>query len=201
MKTALPVDGQKKVAPSKQNTTIATLKRRSAITQFVSTPAEGRYFKVTPKNIDHNLFTDKRSDEQQETTRQIIVQALLLVDSNPEKYGKPFVTTMPEKTWKVKTVKEIAEIADTLGGHMANWVEQALEWAQRITNGHTWKDICNRPDTANWYRLVKWQNGKIRRIGGSSKIGVNIPASDVETYSYKNNYIVFNTVPLVVRDI
>ena len=97
MKTALPVDGQKKVAPSKQNTTIATLKRRSAITQFVSTPAEGRYFKVTPKNIDYNLFTDKRSDEQQEITRQIIIQALLLVKSNPEKYGKPFVTTIPDR--------------------------------------------------------------------------------------------------------
>ena len=31
---------------------------------------------------------------------------------------------------------------------MADWVEQAFEWAQRISNGESWKTICNDADTA-----------------------------------------------------
>ena len=81
---------------------------------------------------------------------------------------------------------------------MANWVEQALEWAQRITNCDSWDDICNLKDTARWYRLICWKDGKARPIGGSCDDVTHIPPSDVDLYDYDEDYRLYNTIPLVV---
>lgn len=160
-------------------------------------PVENQLFDVNPVAINQKLFIRKRADESQEATRQIILEALLEVKENP-KYARKFSTLMPEKIDGVKTVKELKEIASTLGDHMADWVEQALEWAQRIQNGESWEEVCNKPDTANWYRLIVWKNKYARTIGGAQKIRSSSPASNIGTRGFSLSKGLINIVPLVV---
>ena len=86
-----------------------------------------------------------------------------------------------------------------LGDHMANWVEQGLEWAQRVANGESWETICNKPDTANWYRAVVWKKNYIKLVGGAIAIGAYLNASDVDYVEYYDTHYFDNVVPLVVR--
>ena len=166
--------------------------------QVCGRPEEGKWFEVNPQAINQELFQKERDDRRQERTRQLILEAFAEMKSNPGKYGRPFKTMMPEKTWHSKTVANLKELASRLGDHNADWVEQALEWAQRIHNGESWEAVCNRPDTANWYRLVVWKNGYARLFGGSVKGDDYYPASDVISCDYNSPDIFSYAVPLVV---
>ena len=161
-------------------------------------PMEGVPFVVDPSGIDRSLFQKKRKDRRQEETRQHILEAFAKMDENPGKYDKPFKTLMPAKTWDWKTVDDLKKLAANLGDHNANWVEQFLEWAQRIQNGETWEAICNKADTANWYRLIEWKNGYARVVGGSRLNYNNYPASAVNICNFYSDIIFDITVPLVV---
>lgn len=161
-------------------------------------PTEDQWFKVNPQTINQSLFQKKRKDEKQEKTRQLILEAFAEVKRSPEKYGVNFKTMMPEKIWKSKTIEELEQLACKLGDHNADWVEQALEWAQRISNGESWEAICNNVDAANWYRLIVWKNGYGRLVGGSRNSKYNIPASDIFCCDYDFNRSVGFTVPLIV---
>ena len=161
-------------------------------------PEEGVPFEVNPLEIDRKLFEITRKDPKQEKMRKTIQEALDEVKKNPDRYGKSFKTLMPVKTWNYRIVDELKELAAKLGDHMADWIEQALEWAQRIQNGESWKAICNEPDTANWYRLVEWKNGFYRLVGGSRKFVYRCPASSVNVNICDPNYELSGTVPLVV---
>lgn len=185
MKVTLQVDGKEKTFSEDELASIVKeyLEQKQAATHGEETPiqrpmrpTEGVPFEVNPLDIDRNLFQEKRKDSRQEWTRQLILEAFTKMDEDPTRYGKPFKTLMPEKTWRWKYVSDLIELAKNLGDHDADWVEQALEWAQRISNGETWEDICNNPDTANWYRLVKWKNGYYRLVGGSRKGNGSLPA-------------------------
>ena len=131
------------------------------------TEAKGKDFVVILSSIDKSLFQEKRANAQQEWTRQIIEEAFDEVDQYPEEYVKAFKVMIPEKMWSFTTIRELKKVAKNLGGHIANWVEQALVWAQRISNGETWEAVCNDPDTEKWYRLVEWKNASYRLVGGS----------------------------------
>ncbi len=161
-------------------------------------PTEDQWFEVNPLAIDPKLFKSQRTDKRQEVTRQLILEAFAEVKSNPKKYGRKFKTMMPKKTWNYKKVSELKDLACKLGDHMANWVEQALEWAQRIANGQSWEAICNKADTANWYRLVVWKNGYTRLIGGSVFSCDDDPASGVIYHHCNVDGSLGYTVPLVV---
>ena len=165
----------------------------------VRRPKEGKWFEVKPGEINQDLFRKKRNDMSQEKTRQLILEAFAEVEKNPEKYGKPFETMVPKKTWAFRTFDELKGYAKSLGDYNADWVEQALEWAQRIQNGETWKAVCNKPDTANWFRLVVWKNGYVGFVGGSRKNSSYAPASDVSVRYYFPDDEAGNIVPLVMR--
>ena len=147
--------------------------------------------------ISQELFKEKRKDSNQEKTRKLILKAFIEVDKNPEKYSKPFFTMMPEKTWILKTIEEHKEYAKEKGDHIANWVEQSLEWAQRIANGESWEAICNEPDTASCFRLIEWA-GEAKVVGGSLDIYQNYPASNIDDYKFGYNFQIFRIVPLIV---
>ncbi len=162
-------------------------------------PSEGELFEVNPLGIDRSNFKKLMKDERQERTRQIIQEAFAEVDKKPEKYALPFYTLIPKETLVGdKTVRDLMIYAIDLGGLMADWVEQALEWAQRIANGESWECICNNDDTAKWYRLVVWKDGKARLVGGSVNTSNRFPSSDVSDKVYFNFSYVYGSVPLVV---
>ena len=113
------------------------------------------------------------------------------------RYTRCFETFIPEKTWEVKTVRELRCLASELGNHIADWVDQALVWAQQIYNGKAWEDICNDPDTSSCYRLVRGENGYYRRVGGSRLDNCNKSAAHVSECSFNENCALTNTVPLI----
>lgn len=162
------------------------------------TPTEGKAFSINPMAIDRGLFSQNRKDKRQERTRQLILEAFTEVDANPEKYAKPFKTMIMKKTWdSSKTLKELMEMAGKVGD-LADWVEQAMEWAQRIANGETWERICNKVDKIDWRRVVMWKDGYLRAVGGSPRLNYKYPASEVWNFVYDPNSNLYYMVPLVV---
>ena len=160
------------------------------------TPSDGKCFEVNPATIDQTIFHQARADRKEEWTRKIILEAFEAVAKYPEKYAKGFYTFIPIKRWKYKTIEELEEMARILGDHMADWVEQSLEWAQRIANGEEWKTVCNYPDTANWSRIVMWENNNAKIVGGSREECNDSPATGIST-SYSNSRLL-SGVPLVI---
>ena len=204
MKVTLQVNGREMTFSEQELSSILGEHFSSKTTEKAMTdkvaqkPTEDAWFEVKPQAIDQKLFEKKRNNNRQETTRQLILEAFAEMKNNPEKYGKNFKTMMPKKTWSSKTGAQLKEIASNLGDHNANWVEQALEWAQRIANGESWEAICNDKDTANWYRLVVWKNGYARLVGGSVNNISNNPASNVNNFNFNEYSNLIYAVPLVV---
>lgn len=168
------------------------------VIKVAQTPTEGEWFEVKPYSIDQKLFKKKRKNKKQEMMRQLIVDAFIELKRNRQKYGRNFKTMMPKKTWTYKTIAELISMSWKIGDHNADWVEQALEWAQRIANGETWKAICNESDTANYYRLVVWKNGHVRIVGGSISNNNRKSASYIHKFNCNFNIIIEYAVPLVV---
>lgn len=202
MKVTLQVNGRKMTFEEEELIDIVekhlsseTTKQTTKVSQK---PTEGKWFEVKPQTIDQKLFEKKRRDNRQEETRKLILEAFAKMKDNPEKYGKNFKTMMPKKTWLSATVAQLKKMASKIGDHNADWVEQALEWAQRIANGESWNAICNNKDTAKWYRLVVWKSGYARRVGGSINSSNYYPASFVDNLGCNVGYDLLYTVPLVV---
>lgn len=168
-----------------------------AASKSTQIPTEGKWFQVNPLKIDQNLFREKKSDSMQEMTRMIILEAFEEMKNNP-KYSKNFKTIIPKKTWSGETVSQLKMFASKLGDHNADWVEQSLEWAQRISNGESWEDICNKPDTAKWCRMVTWENTYARLVGGSSIRKDNSAACNVNVINYRDYERLDAAVPLIV---
>ena len=165
--------------------------------RIIGKPKEGILFEVNLSTIDLDLFEWSRRELNQENIRQLILDAFTEALNNP-KYAKPFKTFIPEKTWKVKSIKELKKVAEDLGGRVANWVEQALEWAQKISNGEPWEVICNLRDDADWSRLVEWKGGYGKLVGGSQKINFGVEPSFVSKFDYSDDQMTSYLVPLVV---
>lgn len=160
-------------------------------------PVQGKWFEVKPLEIRQSLFQKQRVDVRQERTRILILEAFLEVKMNPRKYGRNFKTKMPKKTWDKKSVKDLKkEARKYCNSCIADWVEQALEWAQRIDNGESWESLCNKDDTAEYMRLVVWKNGSARIVGGG--LEWKIPPSDVFDSNYPTHCVLDDVVPLVV---
>lgn len=157
------------------------------------------WFNVEPLTIDQNLFKEKRKDSRQEKIRRLICGAFKEMKKNPQ-YQAPFKTTVPQSKCTSKTIAEFKRFAAEIGDHNANWVEQALEWAQKISNGETWEDICNKKDTSSFRRVVIWKDGYAHFVGCSSLTGLDLPATCVSTYGYFDDYYYNfeNLAPLVV---
>ena len=170
-------------------------------------PKKGVPFEVNPLEIDRNIFLEERKDEWQEKTRKHILDAFTEVDAHPEDYGKTFWTLRPYgNCWKHSrdhfyTIDDHKAIARSRGGHLANLIEQALEWAQRLQNGESWEALCNKIETDDWFKLIEVKKGFYRTVGGSCKLGYCLPASSLSDNVYDDR--VYNrpdyTMPLVVR--
>ena len=164
-------------------------------------PKVGEWFEVKPQTIDQQLFCEARKDPRQESTRQLILEAFAEMKENPEQYGKTFQTLIPQIRWpSMRNAVQVREEASKLHGHNANWIEQSLEWAQRIHNGESWEAVCNKPDTAMYSRLITWKNGKSCIVGGELSSARNHSASYVFSHFYEDTEELFcEVVPLIVR--
>lgn len=164
-------------------------------------PVTGRWFKVDPKTIDWSLFEKKRENPTQENVRKYILKAEDFV----KKYDcdAVFETLIPEKTWEAFKISEFIEFAEKNGGELADMNDQALEWAQRLSNGETWEEVCNTADISPWFRIIEFTPSCYRLIGGSTAEGYCYPATCIGEYDYCANYVngglLGNAVPLIKR--
>ena len=170
--------------------------------EFSRKPEEGKLFRVEPLSINKKLFEEQRKVNSEEFVRRTINEAFRKAEQNPTQYLTPFCTLVPKKIWdynEIKNEKELREYAIYTGGKMADWIEQALEWAQRLSNGESWDNICNKPDTLRFYRMIEWKDGEPKIVGGSTE----------ENYTYSPAHIFLRlvysckrgvpyTVPLIV---
>lgn len=179
----------------------ATQNQKAQTVEFANVPTEGKWFLVNPLKINQNLFKEKRLDWCQEDVRRIILMAFQEMKDNP-KYARKFKTMIPKKNWQFATVGQLKEIARNLGDHNADWVEQALEWAQRIANGESWRNVCNVSDTANWHRLVVWGDECSKLVGGSRSSAIDLSsigrATTIFSIVCMDSDKFKNVVPLVV---
>lgn len=167
--------------------------------QILQAPTEGKWFRINVRTIDQTLFNEARSDSNQEKTRQLILEAFEEVKKSP-KYVKSFKILIPRKNWSSKNVRACKRFAQRkFRGSIATWVDQALVWAKRISDGESWEMVCNSKDTANWYRLIKWKDGTIHPVGGMNVRWDNRPSSFIHDCTYGNTYPVHYCVPLIVK--
>lgn len=161
------------------------LEQQKTVEKIAEKPTEDEWFEVKPRTIDQMLFEEERKKPEEERIRKLILEAFVEMERIPQKYGRNFKTMFPKKDWAERSVSRLIEMAYVWGDHNANWIEQALEWAQRIANGETWEAVCNYKDTSDWYRLIIWKNGYARLVG----------AMYYDFHAYEKLY---DTVPLVV---
>jgi len=117
-------------------------------------------------SINEELFVQKRKNFYEEWVRCCIVKALKIA-REISKYNQPFEIyrlTLPRKVMDLTTVlkKNIKEPEETI----TNRLQETLRWAQILSNGEiSWEDLCSKPDTASFPRLVLW-DGMIQTVGG-----------------------------------
>ena len=169
--------------------------------ELIRGPMDEAWFIVAPAKIDRSLFGESRKDAKQEKVRSLIAESLDMVCKDTRFYKKTFKTFRPEKIFTRSSEFSLFEQARWNGNYLGSWIEQALEWAQRIQNGEAWETLCNEKDDLRWYRMIIWRDGEIRLIGGSTKNGdksspTKITGSDDVNFKSKlENY----TIPLVVK--
>lgn len=160
-------------------------------------PTENQWFEVNPCSIEKKLFEEEKKDWRQETVRQLILMAFEELSNNP-KYKRKFKTFMPKKTWKSKSIPELIQLSCEIGHHNINIIEQAFEWAQRISNGEVWESVCRCNNfISSYYRLVIFKDGSERLVGASHDCDTNYPKSDVD-FSFPSEENVDKIIPVVV---
>lgn len=167
---------------------------------IVRRPADGKWFFVDPEKLNFDFAKYPRKDEKQEEARVLINEAKEELMNNPERYMRPFSTFIPYcKAAEGRKISELMEFSKKFGDSMANWVEQSLEWAQRINNGETWYDICCKPDSCRYYRIIQWKNGNVRFFGGASEGPLGYGAATIGKSDWYMHDKVYYAVPLVVK--
>jgi len=198
----LNIFGEERTFPKKEVETVMEnylSHERYEEQELLERPTEGKWYRVNPLKINQEFFQEQREDGNQEKTRQIILSAFRKLNSNPDYYGIPFETMMPEKTWRIKSISDMRSMALDLGEGTASLYEQSLEWAQRIIN-ESWEAICNDSDTAKCYRFVEHSDKSVLIVGGCENSKPIAHPSDIANFGNYSSDIM-NTVPLVVRHI
>ena len=158
---------------------------------------ENQWIDVNPETINQKVFEKKRSDVVQERTRMLILEALEKMKKE-SRYREPFQIMVPSKNWKMKTFREMNSFAHQKGGHITDWIELALQWAQRLSDGESWESLCNKPDTANWNRIVVWKDG-VALVGGSVNERSRYSAVEADVFDYLMNIPICEAVPSITR--
>ncbi len=168
-------------------------------------PIEEKKFEVRPMEL---LLCRRFFEELPVSDRLIekkfkkdILQALNEVERKPQKYFLPFYTMMPAKTWDYMSIHNMEMYAIKRGGCLADFTVQSLEWAQRLFNGETVKDLCSTPDTAKCFRVVSRKDFYILVGGCTGDYDSNnkgIPPASYHPEYHPSCITGAFTVPLIV---
>lgn len=203
MKVTLKVCGREMTFSENELITILESHFSNKTVKTVETQSDGKHYIVDLKTINRSLFDTPRKDRNQEQVRNLILSAFNEADKNPDQYSQPFETIIPKKEYSRKRRKdELYVLAYKLGDHLANWVEQFLEFAQRISDGEKWESICNNPDISDCQRIIIWIDGEMHIIGSYYDNHSPQPAYIIRDFprdSEDEKIEVYSSVPLVIK--
>ena len=153
---------------------------------------------VNPILIDEPTFEIEKKDfySHKESTMQVIQKAFIEMKKDLRRYARPFEIVTPAELESVYTEEKMVALAEKYGDHIADWVEQALEWAQRIANG---EDIFNKSDDSKWFRAISWQDGHVCLVGGANELNNHDSVASIHEFNVNSSYQIYNAVPAVVR--
>lgn len=153
---------------------------------------------VNPILIDEPTFEIEKKDcySHKESIMQVIQKAFIEMKKDLRRYARPFEIVTPAELESVYTEEKMVALAEKYGDHIADWVEQALEWAQRIANG---EDIFNKSDDSKWFRAISWQDGHVCLVGGANELNNHDSAASIHDFNVNSSYQIYNAVPAVVR--
>ena len=153
---------------------------------------------VNPITIDESIFEmgEKGYYSHEEYIMQLIQKAFIEMKKDLRRYARPFEIVTPAELEPVYTEEKMVALAEQYGDHLADWVEQALEFAQKIANG---EDIFNKSDDSKWFRAISWQDGHVCLVGGSEEFNNHDCASAIHEFHVNSFYQLHNAVPAIVR--
>ena len=198
MKVTLLVNGREMTFSEDELVQIVEehLEKRKELKGNVDTKIEGKWFQVDLTQIKRELFQQARRDEKQEETRLLIQEALEKADQDSQ-YAM-FEIKIQEKYWKTKSYREMRDIAYKQGAHIADWVEIALWWAQRIKKEEDWSKLCNEIENSKWYKIVVWHN-TLAYVGNCTMEHGNSSETEVFECSQLHRIQICDAVPVIVR--
>lgn len=154
---------------------------------------------VNPITIDESIFEIGEKEHyysHEEYIMQLIQKAFIEMKKDIRRYARPFEIVTPAELEPVYTEEKMVALAEQYGDHLADWVEQALQWAQKIANG---EDIFNKSDDSKWFRAISWQDGHVCLVGGSEEFNNHDCASAIHEFHVNSFYQLHNAVPAIVR--
>lgn len=153
-------------------------------------PHLDEWYYVDLDNIDQSIFQEPQNNYSCEETRQIILEAFAEVKKNPKKYPSKFKTMFRNNSPLHE--EDFEAYCCKFGDHSADWVEQALEWAQRICF-ESWWDVCIGDDKGSSVaRAVLWKDGKYHYVGAYHSVTY---IHDRKSYGYTRPLIVGYDAP------
>ena len=130
---------------------------------------------VDPHTINQDLFSNYHGFYSDLFSFKLIKEALNEFNNDTEKYAKPFHVLIPykypEKTYWSESSKRYlndfeAQAEIDFGGHIANWVELGLIFAQIISSTGSFAPVFGMPDQlGTYFKLFIWKNGNARMCG------------------------------------
>lgn len=151
-------------------------------------------FEIGMREFSKIRFNHAEESEREENIRRLLCEAFCEVKRHPT-YQRRIEIVIPEKVYSVQTGYEMEKMSQSMGGHIADWVELSLYWAQKIQE-KGW-NLCHEQDDNPFYRIVVWKNGKYRLIGGAKKTGDVSYKTHIGFFYYEKWDEFFNSVPLI----
>ena len=153
--------------------------------------------KIELSAIKRRKFLFKRLDPSQEVIRKLIRQALKEAKKNKGHYSS-FELMVPEQHLG-NGLDSMINGAKSYHAEIANWIEQALEWAYRISEGESWKSLCNEPDDSEFFRVIFWKDDEVAFIGDGCNYCIR-PQTSILTDFFAANELCYGcSVPLLVK--
>lgn len=131
-------------------------------------------YDVEPHTINQDLFYNYHGPYSDNSSFQLIKEALNELNNNPEKYAKPFYVFIPFRnpkthgigTSKIHLSDFIAQAEEDFGGHIVNWVELGIIFAQIISKADSFVPVFAFPDKlGTYYKLFISKNGNAKICG------------------------------------
>lgn len=182
------------------------MKNENRTIEYAKKPKAGHKFCVDLQSIDVEKIEKMPCKVYYEGIKKVVLYALKLAQVMPAKYGNRFYTYIPYleelefDDFKFEVVSQLVEFGSKIGDHCADWIEQGLEWAQRIQNGEDFVSLCEIQDAIEYSRIVVFDDDMLWNVGGGGNDvhSYCVPPADVVPTRYDTTLDKIRYVPLVV---